>query len=660
MPRTRPPRLPRTLLCASLALLALLLSALPAGAVAVLGTPVIGPSPAVQSLGGIAIALDGTGALVATVQDGGVDHIFVSRLLGGAWTAPERVDGGLAGPSSQPVVAVGDAGRVSVAFVNSGNVYAITRVSSAIGYSPLQTIWGSGGASDPADALSVDGKGYLVFTAPGGGGHDVRAAYAKDGGPWSLVQAPLDHNPAADAGGGSNRPRVAVSADGTAIAVWGEAGHVFARRVRGLSPSVTSVDANAGLVLEGVQAAATDVPEVATQDDDSYAGVVMHATFAINGGLRSRDVFRRLRGSRFEAPVAVDTTPFGSGLGSGTPHISTNGIGQGIALGEGDTSYLSYAMLLHADVAPGTVQQVDSITPPSAPSYAVPIAATSLKQLVAWQLGSPTGPAPSQIHARFYDGRAFNPETIMSQPALGPTDAAHGLAAAGDSAGDIAVAYAQDVPNQGRAISVAVIDQPPGKFAPHFGSYWQRSPTPLLTWSRLLEDWGLYFKVAIDGVDAGYGDAVKLEKHVRTPLTQGVHSWQVSAFDRLGQTFAAKAVPLRIDSVAPTATATVSGSRRVGATLKVAVVSADAPPPPPAGQQPIATSGVAQVLVDWGDHTRQVVKTAASHAYAKPGRYALRVVVTDHAGNRTVVRQQLTVAGKPQSKPRSKKPAKKA
>ncbi|MCW2952721.1 MAG: hypothetical protein JWQ48_1891 [Conexibacter sp.] len=666
MPATRLSRPLRALLCAPLLLLAAL-PALPAGAATYPGDPVVGPSPAVRSLGGIDIAPDGTGAMAAVVQDGGIDHVVVSRLLGGGWTAPERVDGALPGASSQPVVSAANGGRVTVAFVNGGNVFAITRPGAAAGYSALQTIWGGGGASDPSLDLSVNRKGYLVFTAPGAGGHDVRVAFSKDGAPWQLIAAPLDHDANADAGSGSNRPRVGTSADGTAVVAWGEAGHVYTRRVQGLRPSVLSTDANAGLVIEGVQAASVDQPEVGVQDDDSFTGIAMRAQFAVGGVLRSRVVYRRLRGSRFEQPVNVDATPFASGQGSSSPQIATGGIGQGIVLGSADASFLSYAMLLRADATPGPVQQVDSVTAPTAPTYAVPVVATPLKQLVAWQLGAPaTSPAAggsaaagaaAEIRSRFYDGTQFVPETVMSRPDLGPTNAALGLATASDDSGNIAVAYAQDVPGRGRAISVAVIDQPPGRFAPHWGAAWQRTATPLLTWSRSLELWGLYYKVTIDGQDAGYGDDVHLQKRVRTPLAQGVHRWQVSAFDRRGQSFVAKLATVRVDSVAPTATATVSGVQRAGSALQLAVSSADATPPPPAGQQPVATAGVGAVLVDWGDGTRETIKRGARHAYAAAGSYRLRVVVTDRAGNRTVVRQALKIKPKPNQKSTKKKRA---
>ena len=259
------------------------------------GTPVAGPTPALHQLGGIDLAPDGTGVLAFTMDDGGTPHVFATRLVNGAWSAPERLDADLGFAATQVAVAAGDGGRTIVAFTAGGNLYVATRAGAASGWG-RQTLW-TGGASDPSVDLSVNGKAYVAFTAPGAGGHDVRAAYAHDAGPWTLIGAPLDLNAADDAGAGDARPRVAASADGIGIVVWGENGHVYARRLQGTRPSVVAVDALAGMTVEGIQAASADQPVVATQDDDSFTGVAFRAWFDVGGRrLRPRAVYRRLRG----------------------------------------------------------------------------------------------------------------------------------------------------------------------------------------------------------------------------------------------------------------------------------------------------------------------------------------------------------------------------
>jgi hypothetical protein len=641
------PRQPAVLALAALLATAgvlLLVLATPARAGIFTGDPIAGPSPAVHGLHGIDLAPDGSGAIVYTMDDAGAQHVFVRRLVNGAWSAPERLDADLGSAATQAAVAAGDGGRVLVVFVNGGNVYASTRPDSGSAWA-RQTLWSGGGASEPTVDLSVNGKGYAAFAAPGAGGHDVRGAYARDAGAWTVIGAPLDANAGNDAGTGAARPRVAASADGIGIVVWGEGGHVIARRVQGARASVVAVDALAGLTLEGVQAAAADFPVVSTQDDDSFTGVAFRATFDVGGGtLRTRAVFRRLRGSRFETPVAVEGAPFASGQGSGAPHIATVGTGQGLVVAGNDTTNATSALQLLFDVEPSTLLPIDSLVTNSASGYAVPAAATARKMLVAWQV-TPLGGVP-EIHARYRDGGDFEAEQVISRGDLGPTAAADGLFTATDDAGDIAVAYVQDVPGQGRAIVVATVDQPPGRFAARRVAGFQRSDRPTLTWTTSRESWGRYFKVTVDGVEAGVTGRRSFRP--AAPLAQGAHSWQVVALDHRGQQFTARAASLKIDSVPAFVRARLSGARQAGTALRLAVQATDTPTGTARKAQGVVTSGVRAILVDWGDRTpAEQIRRGSQHAYARPGRYVLRLFVSDRAGNRTTLRQLLRISKPP-------------
>src|SRR4051794_26968568 len=84
------------------------------------GEPIDGPGTGIQRVGGLDVARDGTGALTYVKELGGVDHVFTSRLINGAWQPPEQLDAGLAGPSSQPVVAAADRRRLVYAFSSGG------------------------------------------------------------------------------------------------------------------------------------------------------------------------------------------------------------------------------------------------------------------------------------------------------------------------------------------------------------------------------------------------------------------------------------------------------------------------------------------------------------------------------------------------------------
>jgi hypothetical protein len=621
--------------------------AAPARAGVFQGDPVVGPTPALDTLQGLDLAPDGSGTIAYTMDDGGVPHVFVSRLVNGVWNPPERLDADLGGAATQASVAAGDGGRAVVAFVNAGNVYAATRADAGSGWG-RQTLWSGGGASDPSIDLSVNGKGYAVFTAPGAGGHDVRAAYAHDAGPWTVIDAPLDANASNDAGAGEARPRVAASADGVAIAVWGEAGHVFARRIQGTSPSVVAVDALDGLTLEGVQAIAADQAVVSTQDDDSFTGVAFRAWFDVGTGTpRRRAVFRRLRGSRFETPVAVDGAPFASGQGSLAPRISTVGTGQGLVVAGNDATNGTSALQLLFDVGPGTLLPIDSLVANTAPGYAVPVAATARKMLVAWQVTPPAG--VPEIHARYRDGGDFDAEQTLSRGDLGPTDAADGLAAAGDDSGDVAVAYAQDVPGQGRAIATASIDQPPGPFVPARIAGFQRSDRPVLTWTTSREAWGRYFRVLIDGAQVGITGRRSFRPPA--PLAQGAHTWQVVALDHRGQQYTARPATVKIDTVPAFLQGRLSGARQAGAAVRLTVQATDTPTGTARKAQGVLTSGVQRIVVDWGDRTRgEQIRRGSQHVYARTGRYRLTILVLDRAGNRTTVRHVLRIAKPP--KPR--------
>ena len=59
---------------------------------------------------------------------------------------------------------------------------------------------------------------------------------------------------------------------------------------------------------------------------------------------------------------------------------------------------------------------------------------------------------------------------------------------------------------------------------------------------------------------------------------------------------------------------------------------------PPAGEPRFDASGVAWVVIRWGDGTRTRLKPHAhftAHVYHRRGRYQLSVLATDRAGNQT-------------------------
>jgi hypothetical protein len=585
--------------------------------------PVDGP---VTALGDLELARDGTGAMIYVKPDGGVDHIFVSRMLNGAWQPPERVDAALPTASSQPVLAAGDGGRLDIAFISGGALYTTVKPAADQPYSPVQAVFAP--ASNPSIDLSINDVAYVSFTNPagGGGGDVVVARKDRKTTAFGVVPGVLDIDPANGAGIDTGRSKVAVAADGIALVVWGEAGNVFARRVfeQRLSQAPQNATVPALGPAPGIQA---DSPDVDVQDDSSFAWVVFRETFADAPGGHARAIARRLRGSLFDDPVVVD------GIGGvpsadsvGPPRIDINGRGEGYAASAGTAT------------AFGAVLKDRTMNPPvpigtGFAGAVLPVAATDENGdgLIAWQNADLT------IHARAYTNvrasravQAPQPDTPLS---LGPTDAADGLEASADRAGDIAVAFVQGAAGA-RSLAVASFDRAPGAFRLSSGTSYRNVAANPLKWSQSFELWGpLTYSVEVDGRIVGQTNATALAV---PGLPDGVHRWRVIATDRRGQVTATPPRVLRSDATPPRARVTVSGARRRGRPIRVTVRPTDASP---SGRP---ASGLGRVQIAWGDGSRTTGRRG-THAYRRGGKLTLRVSVRDKAGNVLVVRRSLTI-----------------
>jgi hypothetical protein len=591
---------------------------LPASAGAVAGTyfpgdPIDGPSGAVQSLSDLDVARDGTGAVAWVRQDGGVNHVFVSRLIGGAFQAPERVDGGLDGPGSQPVVAAGDGGRLIVAFVNGSTVYAVSRPVAGQPFTAAQAI--AQPAENPSLATSINGASYLAYEGSG----DVHLARLdRKATQFVAIPGTVDIDPARLAGTGTGRPRIAVAADGVATVVWGEGGSTYARRV-----FETRLSAAPQTIADD-----SDLPDIDTEDDSSYAWVVVRQ----NPGGTPRALARRLVGSTFNDPVIVD-----GGEPISEPNIDISGRGVGYAAMGANASANAF----------GAVLKDDKFNPATAlggfggPSFPDAATAETGDGLIAFQQGDAGG--GRSIHARPYDyvatSRAVTqpgPDVTLSRPELGNTDAQRGLLAAADRAGDVAIAFIQG-DGASRQLVGATFDRAPGTFVGYTTSkHWVRGPRPLFKWATSFELWGpLTYTVLIDGQPNGQTQATSFA--VPNPVPDGVHKWRVVATDRRGQTTASPVRNVRIDGTPPKVSFRITGARRRGGVVKVTVKATDA------SGTTARASGIKLGRVDFGDKSRPVDRRKALHSYRHSGKFTVRVSGTDQAGNVVTLRRRITV-----------------
>lgn len=604
------------------------------------GAPYVvdGPTSAIPKPSGlgVSIARDGTGGLVYLKAVGGTPHVFVSRLVGGLFGSPVQVDPQLAGPSSQPVIAAGNGGVLLVGFINAGQLYVVDGNGSGQFATPLDL---AAGAENPAISMSNFGKGYLAFAAADGGGHDVRTAYYYAGS-WALEAPPLNAAPADDAGTGSGRPALAAAGDGIAIVAWGEGGHIYTRRVWGTAASV--VDEQSDAAPAGCTESSVGDPVVGAGGDSSYAAVAFHAALVCGGQKESRVLVNRLQGSVYDGIAEVDGLSQGAPDGAQDPQI---------AVGENGAGWITSARTVSDDVIAASlaansafaslVTQVNSL-PGSEPLISVPAIAGQHANLIAWQQEPGTVPG-GEIRVRYAgDGVTLGPETVISSPSQGPTDAADGFDAAGDISGDAAVAWLQGPANATQVVA-GQLYQPPGRFLPSQSLSYVKTTQPVLGWSRP-PGWGpMSYSVNVDASQVGQTFSTALQ--VPAPLADGPHSWQVIATNPPGQQSRTPLSTVFVDTVAPVATLRQLIRAVAGANVRVVARYVDRPP---AGEPLFDASGVATVVIRWGDGTTTRVRVGthfALHRYRRRGRYKITMRVTDRAGNLTPVIKYVKVFG---------------
>jgi hypothetical protein len=586
--------MPRRLCAALLASASLLLVAPAAHAGWYPSEAVDGPADIV-ALGGVDLGRDGAGGVAYLKRDGGVAHVFVSRIVDGAWRVPERVDVGIDAEATAVAIAAGDDRRLVVAWIAGNQVFGSFAPGGTLGpLSAPQPLAAAGGPLTSVDAdMGVNGTAYVTWAGAGGGGSDVGASRLQ-GTTWETVPATLDLDPAAEAGAGAGRPRVAVAADGNAVVTWGEAGSVVARRVTGLNlslaPQVVSVPS-----LNGGAGGTADSPDIDIEDDGSFAWVV----FRQDIGGTSYAIARRLVGSQFEAPAVV------GGPGTTAPAVAMDerGVGESVVANADGT--IMGAPLEHDAFAPPA-----PIGGGDGPQVAV---SERLDSAAAWRY------AGTQVVGRYRDeGKALGPQALLSTPELGAVPAGQ-LQIGSDRAGDVAVAMLQGDAGA-RRVTVAEYDRAPGAPFIYSSTRFQRRSRPVLRFRAGLDLWGPpTYNVMIDRVLAGTSHTTSFQ--VVNPLSEGPHRMRIVQVDRRGQTALSRERFIRVDSAPPRLRVKVSGKRRRGSRLKITARAFDG-----------KGSGLQYVEIDFGDRSRRVRATRASHRY-RAGKFTLTVKAVDKTGN---------------------------
>ncbi len=588
---------------------------------------IAGPDSDPTSLGGVSIARDGTGAIAYLADVGGVQHVFVSRLAGGVFQPPVRVDPGLTGASSQPVEAAGNGGVVLVAFINSGNLYVAETPGSGDAWKrPIEL---HADADNPSIQMSNFGKAYLAYTASAAGGTDVDADYFYAG-TWSAVTAPLNVSPGDDAGTGAGRPVVATAGDGVAIVAWGENGHVYSRRVWGTSPSVEDELLDPPSFDGETEVSAGD-PSISVGGDSSYPDIAFDEQLSSDGHTQTRVLMTRLIAEDVEPAAAVDGIGTGSSDSAGSPGIAMGEYGTGFVLASNDTDDSLIATPLGSNGVLGAAG-VANATASVSPIVGVPAITGARSSMIAWE--QTPFPSQSEVVARFANGGSTLGAPIQLSATGAPLQTGDGVAAAGDNALDAAVAWIQGDPG---ALSLALVQlyAAPGTANPSRKLAYSRSSHPMLRWSAASDRWGpVSYEITLDRHMVASTTATSL----RLPgsLIDGPHTWHVTATNPGGLHSTGSSATVFVDTVPPRVRLHLSGRRLPRQVLTLHIEAADRPAP----QHGAKASGLAWVRISWGDGSRtskQPNIRRAEHVYTRRGSYRITVRAADKAGNVTTV-----------------------
>jgi hypothetical protein len=583
----------------------------PAQAVWIGAKQVDGPAPIVR-IGGAAIAPDGTGAVAYVKKIGDKKHHnrdragFVARLTAGDFSKPVAI---AQGAVDDIQVAAGPDGRLAIAWIAKGVAYGLVSGGGAVA-APVEL--GTGAHPRTLQVrMNANGVAYAVWTQDGAGGADVRAAQLQ-GTVWTPLGAPLDADPNRSAGTGALRPSVDVSADGSAVAAWGEtfpdgSTHVFARRLSGTDVPLIPLEANA-VALGTEPGGSADSPQV----DAERTGNAAWVAFRQDVGTRSRSLARRF-GVSFGEPVALD-----GGATSRNPVLAVSGASSGVgAVGAADGTVLG--TLIGATGAFAAPVRLDA---DAATSAVAPVAAWSSDRPageVAFR--APTHAGTPVVYGRLAEqGKDFGRLTRISAAKSGPVVAGT-LRLGADASANAVLGMLQGAKSGQRVLTAALQDSPPGP--PRIAARYYAGPRPRLTWIPGSEAFGSQrFALTIDGRGAGNTTATALR--VTRTVPDGRHTAHVQATDAHKQSTIGPQRTIVVDSIAPKATVAATRSGRV---MRVKVRASD------------ERSGIATVTVRWRDGT---VSTSSkrrhtfSHRFATKAPRRVTVIVRDRAGNQAV------------------------
>lgn len=632
-----------------------------AGAVITPTNLIDGPDADIVSLGGAAMAPDGTGGVVYLKRieeniNGTVVHrvhVFVSRYANDQWYPAQQVDVGQHFESSFPAIAAGEGGRLVVVWVNhysstTDGLFAASMEPGSTGFRatvPVDLNIGQATGTYPSVAMDAAGTAlvvYRVVTAVSGPSRpeippgyvlaEIRMARF-DGEFWSGFGLPINRNPAQAmvAPTEANSPRVAIDLTGQGLVAWQEPddnfiNRIYARRIFGTVPgNILQVSPSSyhGHPLNGA------ADELAVDVGGFGEGAVAYRQQPAPGSGFSRPrVFlsqipttfdpsgqnfkpaRMVDGAGEEGPfgpigplsVAVDGKGgFDVGYGSGAESLDVSGseatLGKPVRLDEGGSVIPGNPVLTRAENG---------------------------ALAAAWRIEQQGAGAVGVLERRA-DGTP-NRE-VISAPGGG---AVRQLQLGASGRGDALLAFLQ---GEGANTQVAALTvrAPPGEFVAETPSNWVSS-------SRIPIEWEvpvggairLNYTLLVDDQQVVEGLTEPRYTLRGSQVGNGVHTVEIEATDALGQVVDSVPATLKVERTPPKIAVHMHGA---SVTVRISDV--------PKGQSPGLARGSVKVAFGNGHavHGRATVR----YRYSGAGTYTIVVSAADKAGNRRTLRKRVHV-----------------
>lgn len=655
----------RALMSVAIALLVAAALASPANAVIRAAVTIDGPSSNILSLGGVAMAPDGTGGLVYLKEDQGEPHVFVSQFIHDQWLPAQRVDTALPYDSSWPQIAAGDGGRLVVVWAQSfaedfltgvpiRRMYSATLMPGASSFLPQIAFDSNLSSADangdqavselyPSLAMNAVGQAYAVYRVvttsctgttcgnpaagtvyrPGDSFADYRLARF-NGETWSVLGA-INRNTdfSVAPGTADNSPQVTIDSSGHGVVAFQEPDNsgydrIWARRLFG---------ASIGQILQVSPSTLNGQPVDGDADAFNLAGtdnggaLITYRQEPSQYSSSAPQMFANELypssspgAAQFAGPEVLGTDA--AGLGSPASAMNDQA---GFAVAYADQGSMQLSEGNPSNINP--FQPLGAVTGDARPGLTIGPDGFAVS---AWTASNPAGQPVVDV-----EQLPANGSPVQARLAATTGGAVANLLLAGSGQGDALVAFEQGV-GSGAQIAATVVQAPPPMFAAQAPTHWVKPTNAVFTWQAAPRALGsVTYSPVVDGIVRARGLTGTSYRLDPRGLQTGQYDVAVIATDNAGQQTLSTDDTLMVDA-SPEASATVDQRGR-----RVVVRVSD-------GRQGRSPGlDLSHTTVRFGDGSRPMRLRGGRHPQAvvffrhnfrRAGWFTIRIRARDRAG----------------------------